>query len=69
MSPTTLEQRVERLEHIVAELRGGVPCEPGRNEWKTTIGTISTAPESREILDEAMRLRECERQRREAARI
>jgi hypothetical protein len=62
MSPTTLEQRVERLEHIVEELRGEPLREPGPDDWRTTVGFFSTDPQAREILDEALRLRENERQ-------
>jgi hypothetical protein len=62
MSPTTLEQRVERLEHIVEELRGEPRHEPGPDEWRTTVGAFSTDPRAQEILDEALKLRENERQ-------
>jgi hypothetical protein len=62
MSPTTLEQRVERLEHIVEELRSEPLHEPGPDDWRGTVGMFSTDPQAREILDEALRLRENERQ-------
>jgi hypothetical protein len=62
MSPTTLEQRVERLEQIVNELQSRPRQEPGADDWRTTIGVFSSDPRAREILDEALRLRESDRQ-------
>jgi hypothetical protein len=61
MPPTTLEQRVERLERIVNELQRH---EPGTDDWRATIGAFSTDPRAKEILDEALRLREDDRQQR-----
>jgi hypothetical protein len=61
MSPTTLEQRIERLERIVEQLHGEPRHEPGADDWRTTIGAFSTDPRAREILDETLRLREDER--------
>lgn len=62
MSPTTLEQRVERLEHIVQELRGETVREPGADDWRTTIGVFSTDPRAKEVIYEALQLRADERQ-------
>jgi hypothetical protein len=62
MSPTTLEQRVERLEQIVSELQSRPRQEPGSDDWRTTIGAFSSDPRAKEILDEALRLRESDRQ-------
>jgi hypothetical protein len=64
VSPTTLEQRVERLERIVNEPRAGPGHEPGPDEWRTTIGAFSTDPRAKEVLEEALRLRDNERQQR-----
>jgi hypothetical protein len=64
MSPTNLEQRVERLERIVNELQTEPRHEPGIDDWRTTIGAFSTDPRAKEILDEALRLRENDRQQR-----
>ena len=58
----TLEQRVERLEQIVEELRGKTLREPGPDDWRTTIGVFSGDPRAKEIIDEALQLRENERQ-------
>ena len=63
MSPTNLEQRIERLERIVEELRGDPRREPGPDDWRTTIGAFSADPRAKEILDEALQLRNTERQR------
>jgi hypothetical protein len=63
MTPITLEQRVERLERIVEEMRGEtVRGEPGRDDWQRTIGAFSGDPIAKEIIDEALRQREEERQ-------
>ena len=64
MTQDTLEQRVERLEQIVHELRGEPRREPGRDDWRTTIGAFSGDPCAKEIIDEALRLRENDRQQR-----
>jgi hypothetical protein len=61
---TTLEQRVERLEHIVGELQAGSRRQPGVDEWQTTIGAFSSDRRAKEILDEALRLREADRRQR-----
>ena len=64
MSPTTLEQRIERLERIVHELQGEPRREPGKDDWRTTVGAFSGDPHAKEIIDEALRLRENDRQQR-----
>ncbi len=61
MTPTTLEQRVERLERIVDGLREKTIHEPGSDDWRTTIGAFSSDPQASEILDEAALIRENER--------
>jgi hypothetical protein len=62
MPPTTLKQRVERLERIVDDLQKGTRHEPGRDDWRTTIGAFSDDLPAKEIIDEALQLREKERQ-------
>jgi hypothetical protein len=63
VAPISLEQRVERLERIVEEIRGGtLRGQPGRDEWQTTVGAFSGDPLAKEIIDEALRLRDEERQ-------
>jgi hypothetical protein len=62
MASLSLEQRVERLERLVEQLQVGALREPGRDDWRTTIGIFSNDPIAKEILDEALRLREMERQ-------
>jgi hypothetical protein len=64
MSPTTLEQRIERLERIVHELQGEPRRESGKDDWRMTIGAFSGDPHAKEIIDEALRLRENDRQQR-----
>jgi hypothetical protein len=62
MTPITLEQRVERLEHIVGEMQKEPLREPGRDDWQSTIGALSNDSSAEEIIDEALKLREKERQ-------
>lgn len=63
MSSTTLEQRVERLERIVEEMRReALRGEPSRDDWQATIGAFSGDSVAKEIIDEALRLRAEERQ-------
>ena len=64
MSPTALEQRIERLERIVHELQGEPRRNPGKDYWRTTVGAFSGDPHAKEIIDEALRLREQDRQQR-----
>jgi hypothetical protein len=62
MPPANLEQRIERLERIVEELRGDPRREPGQDDWRTTVGAFSADPRAEEIIDEALQLRKKERQ-------
>ena len=64
MSDESLEQRVTRLEKIVEEMRREMhrpPGQPGRDDWRTTIGAFANDPIAKEMSDEALRLREEER--------
>ncbi len=62
MPPASLEERIERLERIVEELRSQRASGPGRDDWRGTIGAFSGDPLAKEIIDEALQLRETERQ-------
>jgi hypothetical protein len=64
MSEETIEQRVERLERTVEEMRREMhrpPGQPGRDDWRMTIGAFANDPIAKEMIDEALRLREDER--------
>jgi hypothetical protein len=61
MSATTIEARVERLERLVEELRASFESKPGRDDWRATIGMFTGDPLAKEIIDEALRLRDEER--------
>jgi hypothetical protein len=61
MTPPKLEERVERLERIVDELQARRVSEPDRDAWIATIGMFQDDPIAKEIIDEALRLREEER--------
>ena len=56
-----LEKRVESLEAQVAELRATRANVP--KDWRRTIGAFTDDSGMQEILKEAMRLREADRQK------
>ena len=55
MSPPSLEERVERLERVVEAMRGSPVREPGRDDWRATVGAFADDPIAKEIIDEALR--------------
>ena len=58
----SFEERLERLERIVAEMHNNNPRRgPGRDDWRSTIGMFAGDPQAKEIIDEALRLRDEER--------
>jgi hypothetical protein len=72
MSEATLEERVARLEAQMAvvlengrgnesHVRPPLAVEPGRDDWKKTVGMFRGDPVFKEMLDEAARLREEDR--------
>jgi len=63
MTQTTLEERVARLEKRLDELvqeRSSERQSP-RKDWRLTVGMFKGEPIMKEIIDEALRLREKER--------
>ena len=67
MSQQSLEDRVAQLESQMAALLKETsiqrPAEPGRDEWKSTIGMFDNDPVMDEIIEEALKVREEDRQR------
>jgi hypothetical protein len=61
MTPVALEQRVERLERIVEEMRHDSNRAPGQNDWRTTVGAFSNDSVADEIIEESLQIRENER--------
>ena len=61
MGTGDLEQRVARLEQVVEEMGRGALREPGCDDWRSSVGMLSGNPAAKEIIDEALRLREEER--------
>jgi len=57
----TLEERVAKLERTMAELLTK-PREPRRDDWRKTIGMFTGDAVMREIDDEALKIREKDRQ-------
>jgi hypothetical protein len=67
MSARTIQQRVAQLEARVAELQEEVRA-AGRSskDWRRTIGAFTDDAGMQAILQEAMRLREADRQKARA---
>ena len=65
MSQPSLEERVAALEKEVARLSGQMRPdeEPGRDDWKSTVGMFANDPIMKEILEEARKIREREREK------
>jgi hypothetical protein len=63
MSKPTLEQRVAALEHQVAELKTAVETGERPKDWRRTIGMFTGDEGMKEIFDEAMKIREADRER------
>lgn len=66
MSQIELEARVARLEEQMAALLQGTSgrkLEPGRDDWKSTIGMFDGDPIAKEIIDETLKFREEDRRR------
>ncbi|HEY3392442.1 MAG TPA: hypothetical protein VGK58_07035 [Lacipirellulaceae bacterium] len=63
MSQPTLEERVAALEKEVARLSDQLRPngEPGRDDWKLTLGMFANDPIMKKIDDEALKIREADR--------
>jgi hypothetical protein len=68
MSHETLEERVAALEQEVARLtqQKQPDDEPGRDDWKSTVGMFANDPIMKEIDEEARKIREEDRRRTRA---
>jgi hypothetical protein len=65
MSTASLEERVAALEEEVARLaRQFRPSdEPSPDDWKSTVGMFANDPIMKEVLDEARKFRERDREK------
>ena len=65
MSQQNLEDRVAALEKEVARLSDLLrPVgEPGRDDWKSTLGMFANDPIMKEIDEETRKIREADRER------
>ncbi len=65
MSDPTLQQRVELLEKQMAELRAELRLAKGKRvkDWRRTIGAFTDDEGMKEVFQEALRLREEDRQK------
>ena len=65
MFQATLEERVARLEKRLDELAQGGPANgySPPKDWRRTVGMFKGDPIMKEIIDEALRMREEERRR------
>jgi hypothetical protein len=70
MSQPSLEERVAALEREVARLAGKLrpDDEPGRDDWKSTLGMFANDPIMREIEEEGRKIREADRRRARRAK-
>jgi hypothetical protein len=58
----SFEERLERLENIVEAMRNSYPRRgPGRDDWRSTIGMFAGDSCAKEIIDEALKIREEDR--------
>lgn len=64
MSSQTLEERVEKLERAIVQLMAAKPKEPGRDDWKKTVGMFpADDPVMNQIHEEGRKIREADRER------
>lgn len=63
MSKPTLEQRVAALEQQVAELKTAVETGERPKDWRRTIGMFAGDEMMKEIFDEALKIREADREK------
>ena len=70
MARQTIEQRIAALEKEVAQLSNKLRSnrEPGRDDWKATVGMFANDPIMKEIDEEALKIREADRRRARAKR-
>ena len=61
--PLSLEQRIAALEQEVASLKTRQAIEPGKDDWRQTIGMFTDNPGMLEIFAEAMKIREADRKK------
>ncbi len=59
----SLEERVATLERTVAQLMSTTPREPGRDDWRKTIGMFRDDSVMRQIDEEGRKIREADRER------
>jgi hypothetical protein len=60
--PATLEERVAALEEIVARLLSQSDSVVAKKDWHSTHGMFADDPIMKEIDEEALRIREADRQ-------
>ena len=63
MAQATLEQRVETLERELAELKAAVANGTPVKDWRRTIGMFTDDPGMQEVFQEALNIREADRER------
>ncbi|MSU76814.1 MAG: hypothetical protein EXS16_01840 [Gemmataceae bacterium] len=63
MPPLTLEDRVAALEEKVSVLTKTKSPQAGKKDWRTLIGIFTDKPEMQQLLIDAMKLREEDRQK------
>ena len=63
MLDSPIEQRVARLERLVAEFTGQPNASPRQKDWRRTIGMFAGDPVMKEIIDAGRQIREEDRKK------
>ncbi len=63
MPPLSLEDRAAALEQKVSDLAKTKPPQAGKKDWRLLIGIFTDKPEMQQLLTDAMKLREEDRQK------
>ncbi len=63
MPPLSLEERMATLEQEVADLKAQRSQEPGKKDWRRTVGIFTDNPGVQEVFADAIKLREADRKR------
>jgi len=61
VSDPTLEERVDKLEKFVDELRQKALATAGTRDWRRAVGIFDGDPVMKEIIEEGRRIREDDR--------
>ena len=63
MRPRTLEERVTALEQAIAEMRAVLANGVPPSAWRQTLGMFTHDPGMQHLFEEALKIREADRER------